>query len=329
MKRILVIHTGGTFGMVPTAPDEILAPGNIQNQLLTHVPEIEKIARIDVKIPFNMDSSDIGVKEWNAILQLIIDSYHSYDGIVIIHGTDTMVYTASALSFSLQQLQKPVVLTGSQRPLYHLRNDARSNLIDAIELATMDIPEVVIVFGQTILRGNRAKKISTTSYDAFESPNYPPLGSLDLKIHLNNAFIYPSRRKLKVLSGFETKASAIHILPSTHPDYFLPLLDTGLRAIILLAFGAGNLPEFSPNWLPFIEEALQKDIAIFIGSQSIHGATDLKLYESGQKALKAGAEQLGEMTSEAAYVKLLKVLSIAQSKEEIYQKFFENWAGEF
>ncbi|MEJ2053044.1 MAG: asparaginase [Calditrichaceae bacterium] len=146
MRNILIIHTGGTFGMTPIEPEEQLAPGNIQDQILKYIPEIEKIADIDVVIPFNLDSSNIGVNEWEVLSGIIDENLAKYDGFVIIHGTDTMVYSASALSYSLRNLPKPVIFTGSQRPLSKLRTDARFNLIDAIELATMPAPEVLITF---------------------------------------------------------------------------------------------------------------------------------------------------------------------------------------
>jgi len=166
MKRILLIHTGGTFGMAPIDPGDILAPGGFQAEILNTIPEIRRLADIDVVIPFNLDSSNIGINQWDEIAKLIFDNKDAYDGFVIIHGTDTMVYTASALSFSLRNFAKPVVLTGAQRPLSKLRNDAYSNLIDSVEVAALGIPETIIVFGQRILRANRAKKLSTSSYPA-------------------------------------------------------------------------------------------------------------------------------------------------------------------
>lgn len=315
--------------MVPTEPDEILAPGNLQNQLLTHVPEIEKIANIDVNIPFNLDSSNIGIVQWNYLIDLVYENYHQYDGFVIIHGTDTMVYTAAALSFSLLQLEKPVILTGSQRPLSQLRNDARSNLVDAIELATMEIPEVVIVFGQSILRGNRAKKISISSYEAFDSPNYPAIGKIGVRIKLNNAFIYPSQRRLKVVKDFKPSVALINILPSLKPIHFERILEGDFKAFILIAYGAGTLPETKPDWFPFIDKALQREKAVFIGSQCNHGSTDLNVYESGKKALQKGVAELGEITLEAAYVKIMKILSLTDNHKSIYEQFTRNWAGEF
>ncbi|MGD9900214.1 MAG: asparaginase [Calditrichaceae bacterium] len=328
MKRILLVHTGGTFGMVPAEPKSILAPGNFQSQILINVPEIVNIADIDVEIPFNLDSSNIGIKEWQILTELINARMDDYDGFVIIHGTDTMVYTAAALSFTLRNLNKPVILTGAQRPLSKLRSDARTNLIDAVELATMDIFEVLIVFGQKIVRGTRAKKVSISSYDAFESPNFPLIGEIGLNIKLNKLLLYKSAAKYSFLPGFNQKALIVSIVPSLKPEYYFPMLENDIEAYIFTGFGAGNLPNTEPNWIPFIQNAEKLGKSVFICSNSMHGSVDLSLYESGQKALEAGAVGLADMTIESAYIKLLKILNITDIPGEIVSLMNENWAGE-
>lgn len=328
MKQILLLHTGGTFGMVPTEPDEILAPGNFQEEILSHVPELLKIAHIDIKIPFNLDSSDVGIAQWDHLAQIINDNMENYDGFVIIHGTDTMVYTAAALSFSLINLPKPVVLTGSQRPLSRLRSDARFNLIDAVELATMDIREVIIVFGRSVLRGNRAKKTSISKYDAFLSPNFPRLGEIGLNIDLKENLLFSPSDGFNYKQGFSNKVALLHIYPSLAPKYFEHLMDGSLKAIILVAYGAGNLPAVDPDWISFIKRADRNNIVTFLASQSIHGNVNLQLYDSGQRAEKAGATGLGAMTIESAYIKLQKILVYTQNKHEIIEQLYQNWAGE-
>lgn len=327
-KKILVIHTGGTFAMTTADPDTVLVPGDLQSELLSHVPEIIQIADIQVQIPFNKDSSESGTPEWQLLSKMVYDNMERYEGFVIIHGTDTMAYTASALSFSLLNLRKPVVLTGAQRPLSKLRSDARSNLIDAIELATMPIPEVIIVFGQLILRGNRSKKISTSRYDAFDTPNFPHLGEIGLTIDLHkNRLLQPQGASL-LLDGFVPRVATINIQPSLSPEYFESILQTDLKVIILLGFGAGNIPQKNPNWLSFIKKAVQADMAVVIGSHSLHGAVDLNLYQLGKLARDVGAVGLGPMTEAAAFVKLQKILTLTQSVPEIYERFLQNWAGE-
>ena len=329
MKKILIIHTGGTFGMMPLKPSEVLAPGKFQDKIQLLVPEINRIADIDVHVLFNLDSSDIGIEQWNLLAEFIFEKLNSYDGFVIVHGTDTMVYTAAALSFSLPNISKPVILTGAQRPLSKFRNDARLNLIDAVELATMEIPEVLIVFGQKILRGNRSKKVSIFDYRAFRSSNFPLLGEIGVGIQLDESKILPLQGETSLRSGFKPEVAVISVHPSMNPDNFLSLLNEPIKVYILQGFGAGNLPNEILSWIPFISSATDKGKLVFIGSHSISGSVDLNLYASAKSALEAGAHGIGEMTVEAAYVKLQKILAQTQDKQEILQKFSENWAGEF
>jgi len=328
MKKILLIHTGGTFGMVPIEPSKTLAPGNLQEQILAVVPEIKKIADIEVEIPFNVDSSDIGSHQWDILSEIIKRKMDNYDGFVIIHGTDTMAYTASALSYSLLNLKKPVILTGAQRPLAKLRTDARSNLIDAIELATMQISEVVIVFGQRILRGNRTIKISNRSYDAFDSPNYPLLGNIGLDIRLNEKYFLSNNLPFIYNPGFSAKAMVVYIHPALDPGLFLPLIKDDLSAFIFVGYGAGNFPTKDPDWLPLIKTAVEGEKAVFLGSHSIFGTINPGLYESGKQALDLGVSNIEDMTIEAAYVKLLKILTYSSGVKEIYANFHNNLAGE-
>ncbi len=328
MKKILLIHTGGTFGMVPTEPDHTLAPAQVQDHILNMVPEVNRLAEIDVLTPFNKDSANVGIREWDLLSGLLYQHWDSYDGFVIIHGTDTMTYTAAALSFSLRQINKPVILTGSQRPLSLSRSDARLNLIDAIELATLDLREVLIVFNQKIFRGNRTKKISIKSYDAFDSPNFPPLGEIGVTIDIDYTRMLKSQGPLRLEKGFNPKLAVIPIQPSLSPEYFTEILGKNLGALILLGFGSGNIPFPEPGWLSLIRNAQDQGISVFIGSQSIKGHVDLSLYECGQQALKAGAHSLQDMTLEAAWVKLAKILHRTSEPDEIVRKFYQDWAGE-
>ena len=314
--------------MVPTEPDNTLAPGALQDQILKTIPEIRRIAKIDVIIPFNMDSSNIGIEQWEELASILDVNMNQYEGFVIIHGTDTMVYTASALSFSLRNIQKPVILTGSQRPLSFLRSDARNNLIDAIELATMNIPEVLIVFGQKIMRGNRTKKTSISNYDAFESPNYPLIGEIGIKINLYKKNILNIQDAYFLNKGFRPDIMVLNVYPSLNPDLLMPLLNSKCTAYIVRGFGAGHLPNTKPDWMPFVKEAVQKGKLVFIGSHAPHGAIDLDLYESGRKSKDLGAIGLDDMTIEAAYVKLMKIAAMTDNQQETIQYLKTDWAGE-
>ncbi len=328
MKRILILHTGGTFGMVPMEPDEILVPGNLHSEWVNQVPEITRLAEIDVEIPFNMDSSNVSIDEWNTLIGILGREMERYDGFVIIHGTDTMAYTASALSFSLLNLKKPVILTGAQRPLARLRSDARGNLIDAIQVATMDIPEVAVVFGQSVLRGNRATKSSISSYKAFISPNYPLLGKIGLNVELFRENMLKPSAPFRIDGGFCDKVTALHVFPGSDPRLFYSLLDSDIRALLLIGFGAGNLPENDRSWIPFIEKAADRGKAVFLAGSALHGRVDLELYATAQDAARAGAAGIRDMTREAALVKLMKVCAAHDEAPEIRRHFFVDRAGE-
>ncbi len=329
MKKILLIHTGGTFGMVPMEPDQTLVPAAVQDHILTLVPELQRLAEIDVLTPFNKDSSNVGIEEWDLLSTLIYEHWSQYDGFVIIHGTDTMTYTASALSFSLRNVNKPVILTGSQRPLSQFRSDARLNLIDAVELSTLDLHEVLIVFNQKIFRGNRTKKVSIKSYDAFDSPNFPPIGEMGVTIEIDQSRLLRSAGELFHLPGFYAGVLVLAVQPSMSPEYFYTLFEQDVKALLLLGFGSGNLPFPNPNWLDFIKTSIKRGIPVFIGTQSIQGEVNLSLYEGGRQLLDAGAQSIGQMTVEAAYVKLLKILRLTSHPSAIVRMFNENWAGEF
>lgn len=315
--------------MMPMKPSDVLAPGKFQDQIHLLIPEITRIADIQVEVVFNLDSSDIGNTEWDILAEYIFTRLEIYDGFVIIHGTDTMVYTAAALSFSLRNLNKPVILTGAQRPLSKLRNDARLNLIDAVELATMETPEVLIVFSQRILRGNRAKKVSIDHYRAFHSSNFPSLGEIGVEIQLDETKVLKPQGEPYLLPGFRSKVAIISVQPSLNPQIFEAVLNQDIRVIIIQGFGAGNFPVENQSWIPFIDQAIAKDKIVFIGSHSISGSINLKLYASAKSAMESGAYGIGRMTLEAAYVKIQKILALTEDKTEILEMFSENWAGEF
>ncbi|MCB0283484.1 MAG: asparaginase [Calditrichae bacterium] len=329
MKKILVIHTGGTFGMVPMEPDQVLAPGNLQDELLNHIPEVNQIAEIDVQIVCNEDSSNLGISAWNSLAEVIYSHMDKYDGFVIVHGTDTMVYSAAALSYSLINLQKPVIFTGAQLPLAKIRSDARLNFIDALEVATRQINEVLIVFGQRILRGNRSKKTSISNYGAYYSPNYPLIGEIGLNLEIENSLLLRPSGKFIYDPGFEPSLLNILIYPECDPVFYESIVENkALRAIQIIGFGAGNLPERNKEWIRFIRKCVDNKKAVFINSSSAHGKINLDIYESGHNVLKAGAVGCKNMTIEATTVKIMKALHKYSELQDIYSYTLSNIAGE-
>ena len=314
--------------MIPTAPDNTLKPGKIEEDIDCYLPALNDLAEIDIKIPFNLDSSNIGPEQWVELYTLVEQNYDLYDGFIIIHGTDTLVYTATAISYLLAKLSKPVVFTGSQRPLSAIRSDARSNLINAVELATKEIPEVAICFDNKLYRANRTKKQSIESYHGFDSPNYPPLARMGLNIQLYPNLFRTKDSNYVFKSIFNKNILIIPLFPGLDYKPYLYFLDSDITGIILKGFGSGNLPEISPNWISFVQESIDKGKSVFISSQSQHGRVDLTLYECGRKAMAAGAISLGDMTVEAALVKLMLLTGNFEDQNKIEQVMVHSLAGE-
>jgi L-asparaginase len=328
MKKILLIHTGGTFGMMPAEPSQALAPANIRQLILKYLPEIRTMADIDFEVAFNLDSANIQIHHWQKLGEIIRDNYTAYDGFVIIHGTDAMVYTANALSYMLQGLDKPVILTGSQRPLALIRSDARSNLINSIELATHPIPEVAIFFGTSLLRGNRAVKISSTSYEAFASPNYPALAEVGLDVILSRQ-IMSGRKKLHYRDTFQNSVFCFRFFPGLDPTYLQFLANSSLQAIVVEALGVGNVAILEHSLTPWIRSMSASGKLVVIVSQSPYGHVNLDLYESGQKIREAGGISAADMTTTAAIVKLMFLLGChPDDREKVRAEFLKSLAGE-
>ncbi|MFZ0390906.1 MAG: asparaginase [Calditrichia bacterium] len=304
MKKILLMHTGGTFGMMPAEPSKTLAPSHIQDLVLTHLPEISKIAAVDFEVVFNIDSANIQLHHWQQLAGIIRDKYDEYNGFVIIHGTDAMVYSACALSFMLQGLDKPVILTGSQRPLAHIRSDARNNLISSLELATYPIPEVSIFFGTHLYRGNRTIKISSTRYEAFESPNFPPLAEVGLDVTLSVNRLKKGK-SLRYAGQLDHRVFCFRFHPGIPLDLPEMLLDSSVQAVVVEGLGVGNMGVLENSILPWIEKMRRRQKLVVISSQSPFGRVDLSLYSSGHQIMEAGGVSAGDMTTTATIVKLM------------------------
>lgn len=308
--RLLLIHTGGTLMMRGGDPTP-LAPDVYTGDLLAELPVLRKIARIETRILFNLDSSDIQPHHWVEVAATVHQALPSYDGVVIVHGTDTMAYTASALAFLLPGLDKPVVLTGSQTPLGDVRSDARTNLVDACHLATLRIPEVGIAFNSRLLRGCRSTKLDAWGMSAFGSPSCPPLAELGLDVHLG-PHVLPPRPAEPFDPRIEPRVLAVRTFPGLDPRLLHGALTAGVRGMLIEAFGAGNVPHLENSLIPVLESARALDVPVVIASQSPRGAVDLRRYEGGVAAGRAGAIGAGDMTTEAALAKLMVTLGRAR-----------------
>ena len=351
---VLVIYTGGTIGSKPRDPD----PDS--PQVVVKWPELEKGTpelnelkkrglRVDCEEIKPLDSCNVGPNEWQEIAGIIEKNYIDYEGFVILHGTDTMVYTASALSFMLRDLAKPVILTGAQRSaLVDVRNDASQNFITAILIAAPSfsnipvVPEVCIYFGGKLLRGNRSIKRDTAGYDAYESPNIPPLGEVGDKIVINERSIrpVPLNKRFNVRKNLDANVATVLVYPgiqntdlakrqlegleslsSDHPE--------SLKAAIVMAYGSGNIPTLWPEWLENFRQARDKGMVIATVSQCRRGAVELGIYETSALLLELGFIAAGDITLEASVCKLMALLGDPDlTQDEVEEAYQRDIAGE-
>jgi L-asparaginase len=305
-----MIHTGGTLMMRPGDDDRILQPDVYARDLLAELPVLRSIASIDTRILFNLDSGDMQPSHWVEIAQCIHESLDEYDGIVVITGTDTMAFTASALAFLLPGLDRPVVLTGAQRPLFDFRTDARSNLIDAFHIATLPVAEVGIAFGHKFLRGCRSTKTDAWGLDAFDSPLCQPLVTLGLGVKIGS-HVLAARAAGAFDDRIDPRVLCLRVFPGLDPSLIDDALKAGVHGFVLEAFGVGNVPVAHGSLIPSLARASEQDVPVVIVSQCPRGGVDLGRYAGSAAALQAGAISGGDMTVEAAITKLMILLGRA------------------
>lgn len=323
-KHLLFIHTGGTLGMLGGEPGP-LHPSHYAENIFPFVKGLEEKVELTGLQVCNLDSTDMTPTLWEEMGQAVAENYTDYDGFVVLHGTDTMAWSATALSFMLQGLGKPVVFTGAQRSLAQLRSDARANIIHSAICATLDIPEVCLFFGTQLFRGNRATKTSIQSYNAFESPNLQPLVDIGVRLKFGAATLWPEG-DFAFKPGFSTDISVLSLFPGMSSLEIRRAIDAGAKGIVLFGFGSGNLP--LEGWSDAIAEAGERGVPIVVGSQCSHGWVDLSAYEGGAFALSVGALSAAEMTREAAVVKLMYLLGQDLPIEALRAAWHRPLAGE-
>jgi L-asparaginase len=307
LKRVLLLHTGGTLGMtrLGLAP---LEPDAYAQALIERVPELAELAEVETRILFNLDSSDVGPTEWIALATEVARARATHDGVVIVHGTDTMAYTASALSFALSNLDRPVVLTGSQRPLAEIRTDARRNLVDAVDLARRDLPEVGICFDGHLYRGNRARKGDAWSYAAFGSPSCAPLARLGLDVQVGPHVRRPTG-PFHLDARFDARVAVAYVVPGMDPDQLQRQVEGGVRGVVLAAFGVGNAPLGPRPLADGVRRAVRAGVTVVVVTQAHAGEVELSRYRNGAVLAEAGAVPGGELSIEAATTKLMHALA--------------------
>jgi L-asparaginase len=309
MPKVLVLHTGGTIMMRSAdegAPLTPLTPDAYGRDLVAELPSLVRIADLETRILMTMDSGDLQPKDWITIAKEVHAAAEdpAIDGIVIVHGTDTMAYTASALGLLLGSIPKPVVLTGAQRPLTLARTDARENLIDAVLVATLPVPEVTIAFASRALRGVRATKRDAWAFDAFDSPNCAPLVELGLGVDVGK-HVRPRGPLAPFDPRLEPRVLALRVFPGIDPSIVLGALNAGVQGLVLEAYGSGNLPHLSGSFIPAIAAAHGRGVPVLVVSQCLRGFVEMTAYAGGTEAKAAGAISGGDMTVEAAIAKLM------------------------
>ncbi len=334
--HLLIIYTGGTIGMMRDYDSNALRPFDFEG-IYKNIPELNHLNCTLSSVSFDrpIDSSNMQPDDWMNIAELIRENYDSADGFVVLHGSDTMAYTASALSFMLQDLGKPVIFTGSQLPVGDLRTDAKENMITSIEIASMRkdaeplVQEVCIYFEYKLLRANRTTKISAEEFKAFFSPNYPLLGEsgVHLKINEKNLHRYP----VKSLKVFPVKAQNILLLklfPGITRQVWEHQLSTpGVKAIVLETYGAGNAS--TEAWfVDALKEVIDRGIPVVNITQCISGSVEMGKYETSRTLEKIGVISGGDITTEAAVTKLMFLLTRGDGPEQIARDFPKPICGE-
>ncbi|HEY8387858.1 MAG TPA: type I asparaginase [Parasegetibacter sp.] len=334
--RLLIIYTGGTVGMVYDEELDALKPIGFK-EIKDNIPEIIRLG-YDVQVhAFNppLDSSDITPALWVEIADIIGKNYNDFDGFVVLHGSDTMAFTASALSFMLENLGKPVILTGSQLPIGEIRTDARENIITALEIAAARkggkalVPEVCIYFDFQLFRGNRSKKYNAEKFEAFYSMNYPPLAEAGISIKYQRQLLLKHpEQPLKIHRKFSTDIAVLRLFPGISESTVEAVLQTpGVKAVILETFGSGNAST-APWFIDAIKRAIKKGIIILNITQCDGGSVELGRYETSKYLKEAGVVSGFDMTFEAAVTKLMFLLGNYSSKSKVKELLGTSLRGE-
>lgn len=331
-KKILIIYTGGTIGMTRTPDGYAPEKGYLKKELEMisdmhdpAMPEWELLEFDEL-----LDSSNITYKEWNQIARAIDDNYDDYDGFVVLHGTDTMAYTSSALSFMLENLGKPVVLTGSQIPLCELRSDGRDNIITSLIIAAEGVVnEVCLCFSSRLLRGNRATKSSADGLIAFSSPNYPPLADVGIDIDYHKSLLRGKPEGVfNVCYIEESSIGVVKLFPGIHFKLFEPIVTEKLQGLVLETFGTGNIPNYDAELPDLIAKAVENGTVVVVCTQCAHGTVQLGAYETSSELAKTGAFSGYNMTTEATIAKLHYLFSKKCSMNKVKKMMNRSLCGE-
>ena len=326
MKKLMILSTGGTIACTQTADG--LIPTLSADDILNYAPEAKKLGKIETKTILNLDSSNIQPEEWRFIARAVYDCLGAYDGIVILHGTDTMAYTASMLSFMLRNVDIPVVITGSQLPVGHPNTDAKQNLRDALVTAASGIAGVLVVFDHQIMLGCRVAKVRTTSQNAFESINSPMVGTVENGVVRLLAAPDAPTEAPALDEAIDPAVFLLKLIPGTKTEVFQAIGQMGYRGVVIEGFGLGGIHCLRRNLLDGIKQLLDAGVAVLLTTQCRYEASDPMVYETGRLAVESGILQGFDMTSECAVTKLMWVLAHATTPEEVRRMMYTSYCGE-
>ena len=335
--RILIIYTGGTIGMIDNPETHALKPFDFSH-LMENVPKVKKLNYVIDNLQFDqpIDSSDMNLEHWKHIARSIADNYDSYDGFVVLHGTDTMAYTASALSFMLQGLSKPVIITGSQLPIGEVRTDGEENLITALQIAAARaddgrpmVQEVAILFENYLWRGVRSTKRSADHFNAFKSNNYPYLAKIGLGIaYDNDALNRKEDKQLKLYTELDNSVMCIDLFPGLSERTLRHQLNTpGIKGIVLRTYGAGNGPT-APWFIDALREACERGLVIVNVTQCVIGSVHSNRYVAGDLLAGTGVVSGNDITFEAAITKMMHLFGRGLSRQEVMENLQIPLVGE-
>lgn len=335
MTNVLIIYTGGTIGMINDPKSGVLVPFNFE-QITDHVPELKRLKYKFKVHSFDplIDSSNMSPEVYKELAQLIEKEYENYDGFVVLHGSDTMSFTASALSFMIENLTKPVIFTGSQLPVNGIRTDAKENLITALEIAAEKrkgkamVPEVCIYFDYKLFRANRSFKYNSEKFEAFRSPNYPVLAEAGVYLRFNrNDILKPSDEPIKFHTKLDSAIGILKLYPGISPEIVKSALSANCKAIIMETFGSGNTS--TQKWfLDQLRDAIKAGKLILNISQCKVGTVELGRYETSRELKEMGVVNGYDMTFEAAVTKLMYLLGNVKSNKKIAEYLETDLRGE-